>query len=112
MKNFIISINVFLDKGLWVFDDDRVGLQKEPFVSGADTLIDKLAQGKEEIQLIFSDKKFPGSKIKIERMKEQRYTTGTEYFCEELSHELWLCPALNLYYPISPEEIYIDFKLN
>ena len=25
---------------MWVFDDERVGLDKEPFVAGADTLID------------------------------------------------------------------------
>jgi hypothetical protein len=25
--------------GMWVFDDPRVGLVQEPFVSGADTMI-------------------------------------------------------------------------
>lgn len=25
---------------MWVFDDDRVGLDREPFVAGADTMID------------------------------------------------------------------------
>jgi hypothetical protein len=29
-------------EGMWVFDDPRVGLDKEPFVSGADDMIDIL----------------------------------------------------------------------
>ena len=28
--------------GMWVFDDPRVGLVQEPFVSGADTMIDRV----------------------------------------------------------------------
>jgi hypothetical protein len=28
--------------GMWVFDDPRVGLSREPFVSGADTKIDRV----------------------------------------------------------------------
>ena len=27
-------------EGMWVFDDPRVGLDKEPFVSGADKMIE------------------------------------------------------------------------
>ena len=27
-------------EGMWVFDDPRVGLSKEPFVSGADDMIE------------------------------------------------------------------------
>jgi hypothetical protein len=37
--NFIIP---YRHEGMWVFDDPRVGLAKEPFVSGADTMIDVL----------------------------------------------------------------------
>ena len=32
-------------EGLWVFDDPAVGLVREPFVSGIDTMIDKLVAG-------------------------------------------------------------------
>jgi hypothetical protein len=28
--------------GMWVFDDPRVGLVQEPFVAGADTMIDRV----------------------------------------------------------------------
>jgi hypothetical protein len=39
------TINVILPykrHGMWVFDDARVGLVQEPFVSGADTWIDRV----------------------------------------------------------------------
>ncbi len=39
------SINVIAPykwHGMWVFDDERVGLDKEPFVAGADTMIDRV----------------------------------------------------------------------
>jgi hypothetical protein len=61
------SINViapyyYLD--MWVFDDPKVGLAQEPFVSGADTMIEKatadISNAKEGFILVFSDSAFPG----------------------------------------------------
>jgi hypothetical protein len=40
--NEINVIVPFKWNGMWVFDDARVGLDKEPFVAGADTLIDHI----------------------------------------------------------------------
>ena len=40
MKNSIFVIKPYKWNGMWVFDDERVGLDKEPFVAGADTMID------------------------------------------------------------------------
>ncbi len=40
--NAINLIVPYRHEGMWVFDDARVGLDKEPFVSGADTMIDVL----------------------------------------------------------------------
>jgi len=40
--NAINLIFPYRYEGMWVFDDARVGLDKEPFVSGADTMIDVL----------------------------------------------------------------------
>ena len=110
-NNSIYAIEVYKHKTMWVFDDERVGLAKEPFVAGADTLIDKLAGEKEKITLIFSTIPFPDHQIVIER-KNTNPPAGTDYFCEALHHKLWLCPALNLYYPVSPEKLYVNYKLN
>jgi hypothetical protein len=38
--NAINVISPYKHIGMWVFDDARVGLMQEPFVAGADTLID------------------------------------------------------------------------
>ena len=38
--NAINLIVPYRYEGMWVFDDARSGLDKEPFVSGADTMID------------------------------------------------------------------------
>lgn len=40
MKNSIFVIKPYKWEGLWVFDDPTVGLVREPFVVGADRMID------------------------------------------------------------------------
>ena len=40
--NAINIITPYKYEGMWVFDDARAGLSKEPFVSGADTMIDRV----------------------------------------------------------------------
>lgn len=127
MNNSIYTIEVYKHQGMWVFDDDRVGLIKEPFVAGADTLIDKLyleiSKGDESfmivprVTLIFSDKRFPTAKLVLHKNNVEIPESGTNYFTmipftahTDKLHDLWLCPALNLYYPISPEQIYVDYK--
>ena len=42
MSNVIQVIAPYRHGGTWVFDDDRVGLLREPFVSGAPEMIDVL----------------------------------------------------------------------
>lgn len=98
------------DSGLWVFDDDTVGLVKEPFVAGADTLIETISGGKKRVALTFSDKPFPSAKLTLDKVKGGP-KTGTDYVCREMDNAaLWLCTALNLYFPQSPKVIYVDFK--
>ena len=60
-SNSILVIHPYFDRGMWVFDDDRVGLTKEPFVAGADKFIDyhlnkieKLEEGKKGFNMVFS----------------------------------------------------------
>lgn len=111
MENAIWSIKVYKSGSVWAFDDDRVGLKGEPFVAGADTLIDKLAGKKKKITLIFSDEPFPSATLMLKRIKKLWGTVvGTDYYCKQLDHRLWLCPALNLYYPKSPKRLYIEYK--
>ena len=43
--NSILVIHPYKSEGMWVFDDARVGLVREPFVAGADTIIDRMVEG-------------------------------------------------------------------
>jgi hypothetical protein len=40
--NSLFVIAPYKHEGMWVFDDSRVGLSREPFIAGIDTRIDKL----------------------------------------------------------------------
>ncbi|MBD2197688.1 MULTISPECIES: hypothetical protein [Calothrix] len=40
--NSIMVIRPYKYDDIWVFDDDKVGLVREPFVAGADKIIDRL----------------------------------------------------------------------
>src|SRR6516165_12624367 len=61
--NAINVISPYKHHGMWVFDDARVGLVQEPFVSGADTWIDRVVadipNAENGFTLIFSKTPFP-----------------------------------------------------
>lgn len=108
MSNSIYTIFPYKEKGVWMFDDEWKGINREPFVAGADTLLDEVCDGKEDIVAIFSQTPFKDFDFYINKVKEDEY--GTTYFCEKFDHELWLCPALWVYLIPSPEKIYIKIK--
>ncbi len=95
-------------KGMLVFDDPAVGLVREPFVAGADVIIDRLSAGIPDaatgFRLIFSAAPFPGHMIRLERRREEY--GGNWYFCPEFGIEGWLCPALFKYFDEAPPELY------
>ncbi len=104
------SINVIMPyryEGMWVFDDPRVGLDHEPFVSGADEIIDRLVAGianaDKGFRLVFSAVAFPGHSARLEWRREE--AGGNWYYSPELDIEGWLCPALLKYFDEPPKEI-------
>ena len=62
--NAINIISPYKCHGMWVFDDARVGLVQEPFVSGADAWIDRVVadipDAENGFTLIFSSAPLPG----------------------------------------------------
>ncbi|MFN9718449.1 MAG: hypothetical protein ACK58L_07140 [Planctomycetota bacterium] len=64
MTNQIRVIKPYDHLGTWVFDDDRVGLVQEPFVSGVPEMLDHLVQDIPEahngFRFLFSSDPFPG----------------------------------------------------
>ena len=66
MNNALFVIAPYRYSGMWVFDDPNVGLVKEPFVSGIDTIIDrvvaaqKIPDAENGFTVVFSANPFPG----------------------------------------------------
>ena len=69
-ENSILCITPYDHKGQWVFDDPEVGLVREPFVSGADVIIDKMVEQLENpadgFTLLFSTQPFPLHDTKVD----------------------------------------------
>ena len=70
MKNSIFVIKPYKWEGMWVFDDPSVGLVREPFVGGADTMIDvatvHLPRADQGFLAVFSASFFPDAQIVLE----------------------------------------------
>lgn len=110
--NTIIAIHPYKREGMWVFDDDRVGLVQEPFVSGADTIIDKMVgdipNAENGFNMVFSAGPFPGYGAVFEWRREE--FGGNWYYSPALDLEGWLCPALFKYFENAPTTLYVQFK--
>ena len=110
--NSILVIHPYKHEGLWVFDDDSAGLVREPFVSGADTIIERMVAGLPRAELgfalVFSSRPFPGYELELEWRREE--FEGNWYFSQALEMEGWLCPALFKYFDSAPERIYARFE--
>jgi len=110
--NEIIVIRPYKTYGMWIFDDPRVGLVQEPFVSGADTMIDRfvatIPNAEKGFNLIFADFPFPGHQLALEWRREEG--SGNWYYSPDLDMEGWLCPALLRYFAKPPKRIYVQAK--
>jgi len=107
--NSLFAIAPYQHQGFWVFDDPRVGLFQEPFVSGADRIIDLLTadipDAKSGFKLVFSATPFPGFNAHFEWRREEY--GGNWYEWSERGVEGWLCPALFKYFETAPRELYV-----
>jgi hypothetical protein len=110
--NVINVIEPYRYLDMWVFDDPRVGLSAEPFVGGADTMIDRVTADFPEAHkgfvMVFSTIPFPGHQFRLEWRREEG--TGNVYYSGELDAEGWLCPALLRYFEEHPSEIFVQVK--
>ena len=98
--------------GQWVFDDDRTCLFREPFVAGADTILDiatrDIPNAKDGFLLLFSRGPFPGYQIHVTWVREEM--EGNVYHWAERDAEGWLSPALMKYFVEAPKDIYFQAK--
>jgi hypothetical protein len=111
MPNQIVAIAPYWleELGAWAFDDPRVDLSQEPFVSGVPEMIDFLVkdipQAKTGFRLLFSATPFPGYQKRLTWRREEH--GGNWYACDDPPLEGWLCPALFRYFEKSPPELYV-----
>ncbi len=110
--NAINIIAPYKHLGLWVFDDPRVGLVQEPFVSGADTMIDRVVatipDAEKGFVLLFSAEPFPGHQFRLEWRRADG--SGNWYYASDLDLEGWLCPALLRYFSEAPKQLYVQVR--
>jgi hypothetical protein len=108
MANAIHVIRPYRDASTWVFDDPRVGLHQEPFVSGIPAMIDRLVERVPDaatgFRLVFSSEPFPGYQVELVNLRPEY--GGTWYRWEENNSEGWLCPALLKYFSTAPARLY------
>lgn len=111
--NSIRVIHPYQEYGALVFDDADVGLRKEPFVMGADFVLEVAARAfgadPAHFTLLFSDIPFPSHQATAEWIEGGGGGAGDWYRVElpELGqHDAWLCPALLKYFPAAPSRIF------
>ena len=106
--NAINVIHPHKYEGLWVFDDEAVGLRREPFVSGADEVIDAMVAAIPDAASgftpFFSAAPFPDQQVVLDWSREEM--GGNWYFSPDLGIEGWLCPALFWYFDEAPSQIF------
>jgi len=110
--NSLLVIAPYKYEGMWVFDDPAVGLAREPFIAGIDTMIDKavaaIPNAEKGFRAVFSAAPFPGSQFKLEWRREE--SGGNWYYSPEFNMEGWLCPALLKYFATAPRDIYVKVE--
>jgi hypothetical protein len=110
--NSLLVIHPYKVGGVWVFDDPRVGLAQEPFVAGADEILDRMVEGipdaESGVTIFFSASPFPGSQHEFHRRREEH--DGNWYYSPQYDIEGWLCPALFKYFDEAPERLYAQVK--
>jgi hypothetical protein len=106
--NAISVICPYKHNGQWVFDDEAVGLVREPFIAGIDVMLDKLTAdmpgASKGFRLLFSATPFPNYSAKLVWRREEY--GGNWYYSDLYQMEGWLCPALFQYFDRAPRELY------
>ena len=110
--NALLVIHPYKYHGTWVFDDPNVGLVQEPFVAGADVILDRMVEGilnaESGVTIFFSASPFPGSQHEFHWRREE--SGGNWYYSPQYELEGWLCPALFKYFDKAPQRLYAQVK--
>ena len=128
MASGLLTIQPYWHERSWVFDDEFVGLEKEPlegrfggeladimeleralFGGGITKMINYLVKdipnAREGFILFFSSQPFAGYQVELNRIAEE--DGGCLYRGKNHSAETWLSPALLSYFDAAPKSIYV-----
>jgi hypothetical protein len=109
MQNAVYVIHPYRYQHMWVFDDARVDLVKEPFVMGIPEIIDQAVQHlpnpEAGFMVLFNDTGLPQADLVLQKLEED--AGGNWYQCAASGRKGWLCPALYKYYPTAPQNLFI-----
>ena len=109
MANVLTVIQPYWYMDTWVFDDESVGLDKEPFVQGIpqmiDYLVNNIPNARSGFVLLFSSQPFAEYQVELTRVREEY--GGWTYEAKDYRAEPWLPPTLLRYFDTAPESLYI-----
>src|SRR5262245_31060248 len=110
--NSLLVIHPYKHEGVWVFDDPAVGLVKEPFVAGADVILDKMTahipNAAAGVTVLFAATPFPGAKHEFHRRREE---FGGHWYPDPASgRERWPCPARFTSFEKAPDKICAEVR--
>lgn len=102
------------DHDNWVFDDERTGLHREPFVMGITDMITRVVTARgikdanDGFTLAFAADPFEGHDASLEWQRSEQ--GGGDWYAGDILGEAmegWLCPALLLYFRTPPRRLYV-----
>ncbi len=110
-KNQVNVIFPFKKQGVWVFNDEAVGLVEEPFVSNVNPIIDTVVKGDKFVAYI-SHSTLPGEQIILDKITDTEQGDIGEGWYQMRGTELscWLCPATLKYFEDYPEQIHVKIE--
>lgn len=106
------AIEPYCLDGTWHFDDERVGLVREPFVGDINTMINLLVEdipdARDGFRFVFADEWFPLADTELQWTGEE--WGGNRYEWREKGLAGWLCPALYKYFDSAPRSIFLKVE--
>ncbi len=105
------TINPYRWDGIWVFDDERVGIEKEPFLFVAEELINLMVadipDAEAGFRLRFASARFQGAAYEFVRGRAE--AVGFWYRSEAFDLESWIADAIiKCYFRVPPERIFVQ----
>lgn len=108
--NSIQIIYPYKEHGVWMFDDESCGVNREPFCGDINRMIDAMVEDSGLVaahrgfMATFSPTPFPQAKYSMHHIRPD----GGGHWYEAFGLQGWLCPCMFNYFEAAPENIYIS----